>query len=60
MRELRGVVYMLKKIWPRTDPFGMPQVSGKEDKEEPEVEIQKERDSKYDRNGTKRRDMKDN
>jgi hypothetical protein len=36
MRVLRGVVYRLKRMGPRTDPCGTPQVSGNGRDEFPE------------------------
>ena len=42
MRVLRGVVYMLKRIGPRTEPWGMPQERGWGGNAKPEARTEKE------------------
>ena len=47
MRELRGIVYMLKRIGPRTDPCGTSQVAKwKGNEVEPKARIQKVRNDR--------------
>ena len=43
---LRDVVYMLKMIGPRTEPWGTPQERELGDDTQPEARIEKERDAK--------------
>ena len=43
---LRGVVYMLRRIGPRTEPWGTPQQRGKEGEVKQEARTEKERDDK--------------
>ena len=44
MRVLRGVVNMLKRIGPRTEPWGTPQERGYGGDAKPETRTEKERD----------------
>ena len=50
MRVLRGVVYILKRRGPRTDPCGTPHVSGIDVELELFVKTEKEREDRYDVN----------
>ena len=47
MRVLKGVVYILKMIGPRTEPWGTPQERGYGVDAKPEARTDKERDDKY-------------
>ena len=44
---LRGVVYILKRIGPSSEPWGTPQERGKGGDAKPETRREKERDVKY-------------
>ena len=46
MRALKGVVYILKRIGTRTEPWGTPQERGYGVNAKPEARTQKERDDK--------------
>ena len=46
MRVLRGVVYMLKRIWPRTEPWNKPQERGYGGDVKPVARTEKERDDR--------------
>jgi hypothetical protein len=42
MSELRGVVYILKRMGPRTEPCGIPEVRGVDDETRPDALTLKE------------------
>ena len=44
---LRGIIYMLKRIGPRTEPWGTPQEREWRDDATPEARTEKERDLKF-------------
>ena len=46
INELRGVVYMLKRIGPRTEPWGTPHDRGTEDDVVPDAFTEKEREDR--------------